>query len=376
MLFTRPFLRLLAMQACFGFAFSVFLLLPKILAATFASTPGAIGFVMAAFGVASVLSIPFIGRLVEGAGHRRALMLSNALLAAGALGFVLVTGAGPLAALLRGVQGVAWSLGFAAGMAVAADLAPPAQLAQAVGFVGASSLAMNALAPAIAEPLGERIGHRAVFALAAAVALLGAFLARRLPAHGGQHAHAPSSDEPAPAPARAAGRGPYLVLGVAGLAFGVTFTFIAPFALARGFRAVRGFFAAYTIAALAVRVLAGRIADRVGPRRVACAATVLYGLSVIAVSALGPAPLALLGASFGAAHGAAFPALMALILAGAERRRRARALGIANGAMNLGIAAVSALGLVAERTGYPTVFVIAGGLTLATAAALARERRP
>jgi MFS family permease len=373
MLFTRPYLRLLAMQACFGFAFSVFLLLPKILAATFASTPGAIGFVMAAFGVASVLSIPFIGWLVEGVGHRRTLVLSNALLAAGALGFVLVTGAGPLAALLRGVQGVAWSLGFAAGMAVAADLAPPAQLAQAVGFVGAASLAMNALAPAIAEPLAERVGHRAIFVLAAAMALLGAFLARRLPAHGAPHARAASGDEPVPS--RAAGFGPFLVLGVAGLAFGVTFTFIAPFALARGLRAVRGFFAAYTIAALAVRVLAGRIADRVGPRRVACAATVLYGLSVIAVGALGPAPLVLLGASFGAAHGAAFPALMALILAGAERRRRARALAIANGAMNLGIAAVSALGLVAERAGYPTAFVIAGVFTLATAAALARERR-
>src|SRR4051794_740117 len=52
---TRPFLRLLGVQASFGFAFSVFLLLPKVLAASFGSAPSEIGLVMAAFGLASVL---------------------------------------------------------------------------------------------------------------------------------------------------------------------------------------------------------------------------------------------------------------------------------------------------------------------------------
>jgi predicted MFS family arabinose efflux permease len=228
---------------------------------------------------------------------------------------------------------------------------------------------MNALAPAIAEPLAERLGHRAMFALAAAVALAGAAIAKRLP-----HVRTVG---PAGAPkAEAAGRGakgPYLMLGVAGLAFGVMFTFIAPFALQRGIQAVRGFFGAYTVAALAVRLVSGRFSDRYGHRRVSWVAGALYGLAVIATGLLGPAHLVLLGASFGAAHGAVFPSLMAMVLASAPGRRRARALAFANGSMNFGIAGVLLLGMVAGRTGYPTVFVAAGIVTLAAACLLARE---
>src|SRR5262252_4332851 len=145
-LFTPPFLRLLAMQAAFGFAFSVFVLLPKVLAATFASTPAEIGLVMAAFGVASLLSIPVVGRVADRVGNRATLVIANLLMAIGALGFVFVRGAGALAVISRGAQGAGWSLAFAAGMAVAADLAPAARLGQAVGMVGSASLAMNALA--------------------------------------------------------------------------------------------------------------------------------------------------------------------------------------------------------------------------------------
>jgi predicted MFS family arabinose efflux permease len=240
-----------------------------------------------------------------------------------------------------------------------------------VGLVGASSLAMNALAPAIAEPLAERLGHRVMFALAAAAALGGAALARRLPQLGSivgpSGAH---NDDGVRRPAR----GPYVMLGVAGLAFGVMFTFIAPFALARGIQAVRGFFGAYTVAALAVRLVSGRFSDRYGYRRVSWAAGLCYGLAVVAAGVLGPAHLVLLGAGFGAAHGAVFPSLMAMVLAGAPGRRRSRALALANGSMNFGIAGVLLLGMVAGRAGYPTVFVAAGIVTLAAACLLAVER--
>jgi MFS family permease len=380
-LLTRPFVRLLVMQAAFGFAFSVFFLLPKVLAADFGATPSRIGLVMAAFGVASLLAIPLVGRAVDGLGHRRTLVLANLLLAASSLGFAFVHDAGAAAALLRGLQGVAWSLAFAAGMAEAADLAPAGKLAEAVGLVGASSLAMNALAPAIAEPLGERLGHPAMFALGAAAALAGAWVARRLPAGGGRRAVRRAESEPnpalkpAPAPAPARDAAPYVVLAVAGLAFGVMFTFIAPFALAHGIHAVRGFFAAYTVAALAVRLVSGRLSDLFGHRRAAFVAAVAYGLAVVAAGALGPAPLAAFGAAFGAAHGAVFPSVMALVMEQAPGRARSRALAVANGSMNLGIAGVFGLGLAAGRAGYPPVFVAAGAVTILAASLLARRPR-
>jgi MFS family permease len=369
-LITRPFARLLAMQMGFGFAFSAFLLLPKVLTTAFAATPGEIGLVMAAFGLGSLIAIPVVGPVVRALGDRGALVLANLLLAAGALGFVLVHGAGAPAVLLRGLHGVAWSLGFAVGMAVAADLAPPSRLAQAVGIFGAASLAMNAVAPAIAEPLGERFGHRVVFALASAAALLGALAARGLPKRTRQvHGVAVMVGTSPPSAPRAV---VYLIMGVSGLSFGVMFTFIAPFALEHGVRAVRGFFAAYTVSALAVRILAARLADRLGYRCAAFGGTLLYGLTVAATGAAGPAHLVLVGAFFGTAHGAVFPAVMALLLTDARGAERARALGLANGALNLGVASVLGLGWIAGRLGYPAVFYLAGALNVMAAPLLHR----
>ena len=376
---TRPFVLLLAMQAAFGFALSVLVLLPKILAASFAAKPSQIGVVMAAFGVASLLSIPFVSRAMVAIDHRRSLMAANLILAAGILGFLLVNHAGALATVLRGVHGVAWSLGFAAGMALVAELAPPARLAQAIGIFGAASLAMNAIGPAVAEPLGEAFGYRAIFLLGTASALGGALLARRWPrlapmgegaidagvassARAGHGARA-GGDEDA---RRGDQRAIYLVLGFAALAMGVMFTFLAPFALAHGINAVRGFFIAYTASALAVRILVAPFADGIGHRRIARLAAPLYGLTVVAAGLLGPAHLVILGTGFGTAHGAIFPALMALLLGGADRHQRARRVGIANGSMNLGLASVFAFGLGAERLGYATVFIVAGSLMAST----------
>src|SRR3569832_1821059 len=82
-LFTPPFLRLLAMQAAYGFSFSMFFLLPKYLASV--GEPAArIGFVMAGFGVACILTIPFLRGIVETLGRRGTLIAASMLQASAA----------------------------------------------------------------------------------------------------------------------------------------------------------------------------------------------------------------------------------------------------------------------------------------------------
>ena len=399
-LFTAAFVRVLGTQAAYGFAMSVYLLLPKSLAQA-GGTPSQIGRVMAAFGAASVLTIPFLGRIIGGLGRRRALIVASLVMAVTSLGFAITHGPGLAAVVLRAVQGLTWALMFSAGISLASELAPPARLAQAIGFAGGASLAMSAVAPAVGEPLVAAYGYRPLYVLAAVAALIGAALASGLPRRsvaglGGTTASSrtavsatgtpsttPASPAGAVAPTRTAApagspvvataressrRLPvYVALGIGGFAYMVLFTFLGPFALEHGVTAIRAFFVSYTVAALAVRILAGRLFDRLGHRAVGVKALAMYGLVVASAGIIGPGWLTTLGLAFGLAHGAVIPSLMALLLNAAPLEHRPRTLGIANAAMSLGIAAVYPAGGLVGRLGYPAVFIATGVLTACSA---------
>jgi MFS family permease len=360
-LWTRPFVDLLISEALFGFSYALFVLLPKLLAVGYGATASQIGAVMASFGIASLVTAPLIAPIVTRLDCRRTMILGCFLLGAASLGFTAIHGAGVLAAVLRGVQGIAWSLTFAAGMSLVAEVAPPIRLGHGIGLYGAVALATSALGPAVAEPIAARFGARPLFLLSAVVGLAAAWFCRRL------------SASRRAAAKRASPRSRAIVIGVlaiGSLAAAAVSTFVAPFALTHGIAAVRGFFVTYTLTALGVRIGATRLVDRLGPRATAFAGAAGYGLTVIALATAGPEHLIPLGAAFGLVHGIVFPALMALILAEAAREDRPRLLAFANGAINLGITGLGAIGAIADRVGYPPVFIVTGAITSATAVSL------
>ena len=66
---------------------------------------------------------------------------------------------------------------------------------------------------------------------------------------------------------------------------------------------------------------------------------------------------------------------MTLLLEGTGSSARPRLLALANGAINVGVVGLGALGSAAERRGYPAVFVATGAITFASALLLA-PRKP
>src|SRR6185369_4767334 len=106
---------------------------------------------------------------------RRLLLAACLILALAALGFVWVDRVGPLAIALRMAQGFGWAVLFTSGMMLTIGMSPPSRLAQAIGYYGVANLAMNAVAPAAAEIIAERVGWTPIFLLAAVAGVL-AFL--------------------------------------------------------------------------------------------------------------------------------------------------------------------------------------------------------
>jgi MFS family permease len=354
---TGPFVRLLATNMALGFGFSCFFLLPKHLTLNHAASAGMVGAVMGIFGLTCVLAVPFLDRAVGALGLGRTLVYTQALLAACSLGFVAHSAPGAWVLGLRVLQGLATAAMMTAGTALVCELAPAYRLQQAMGLAGGASLLMNALAPAVAEPVAARYGFSAVFLMSAAALCIGCVIARKLPT---RRVSTPRSSLSSALSAPGRSRPVLLALGAVGAGFHVTVSFLAPLALSRGAQAVSGFFIAYTIAALSIRLLGGALTNRLGAARTATGGMVGYGLFIALLAGVGPRNLALLGVGFGLSHGALFPALMALLFEGAAPAERAKLSSLAIGVMNLGMLSVFALGQAANHVGLPAIFVATG----------------
>ncbi len=363
--FTADLARVLGAASIWGFAFSTFYLLPKYLAQVLGAGPSEIGVTVGVFSVATVAATPFAGWVVDRYPRRHAMVAGAVLMAVAAAGFVAVRELGPFLDALRVVQGLSYALVVTAVGTLVADVAPRERLNQALGLSGASMLVMNAVAPAVAEPLAATAGWQVVFGVAAVAGLVAACLATRVrepkwtPGVAGRGGMAALLAQPI---ARHYG----LVVALTGATFGAVFTFEPPYALALGRERVGGFFVAYACAAILVRIVFGGVPARVGSYRVARGALVLYAC-VVAGLACARAPfLEPLGALFGLAHGLFFPAVNALAVTAVRPHERGRMIAVFTGAFAAGLSVGSTgLGHLAAWGGYPAVFVVAAGGTVA-----------
>lgn len=371
LLWTPAFVRLLAAGAAYGFSFSSFHLMPKYLAVEYGASPSAIGWAAGVFGISSVVTSIVVGSFIDRVSRRRVFAASAFLLAATSIGFATMESMGPFTYLLRVLQGVAFTMQMAAYSTLVAELAPASRLGEAVGLAGSSMLVMNAVAPAIDEPLARAVGWPAAFLLAAVAALVSAALVLET---GSTRRVLRSGNGSLAAVLRRRTTQVYCgVTFLTAIAFATMFTFLQPAALAAGYRDVGGFFIAYAAAACAVRLFAGWMPDRYGRRRVAVAALVPYTLIVAYVAAAGPTSLLAIGTVFGFAHGVFFPALNALAIEHTRPTERGRLLTVFAGTFNLGAwGGAAALGPVIERSGYGAVFAIGAISALCALVVLAR----
>jgi MFS family permease len=361
----KPFVRLLAIQVAIGFGFSLNFLLPKYLATDLHAQVSSIGALASVGLLASVLASPLMGSTIDRIGRRRSLQLSAIAIVLTSLGMVVVRQLGPLLYALRILTGIAFALGFNAAAAAVADRAPRERLSRAMGLLGVSSLATNAIAPALGEAMAHDFGWSSVFVVCAGSGVVTWLLSAR-------HTDAPrvarEATDPAPTPSDPA---LWLAALFNGAAFGTLITFGQAYALEQGAVRVSGYYLGYTVGALVVRLAFGDAADRWGRRNVAKVSLFGYGLAVLSAAYLRPNWLELFGLGFGICHGFLYPALAALVAAGANAARRGRALTHFNAAFNCGNGlALFGCGWLAQARGYPYVFTLVGAATIVASLAL------
>ena len=283
---------------------------------------------------------------------------------------MLVDSVGPLLLAIRVVQALAHAVVFTAiGVAVAA-IVRTERLSEALGLSGASMLVMNAVAPAVLEPLAEFAGWKIVFVVTTLVATVSTVLALRLPALG--------------TPRAAAAHGGFVWLLRRPL--GRDFAIVSAISGSPSVPCSRSSLRSRCDSA------APRSADSSSPTRsarsacgsasagcptgsavmrVATAMLVLYSFTVTSLAFVPGYLLEVVGLTFGIAHGLFYPSLNGLVLATVEPERRGRLFGLFTAAFYLGFAGPSLLGVVADAWGFEVVFIAIGGTTAIGALILA-----
>jgi predicted MFS family arabinose efflux permease len=352
---TPELARVLAAAAAWGFAHSVYFLLPAYLDAEVGVGASAIGFVMGSFGLATFALVPWAGRMIDKYPHRDTIRAGALIMAVASLGFLFVDSVGPAMIALRALEALSHALVFTAVGVAVAEIAPLERLSQAVGLAGASMLVMNAVAPAVIEPAVARFGWDFAFLAAFAAAIAGAVFASRI------RSRPRPNDDGRDLRLRSVAKRRVvihyaLVVLATGVICGTVFTFEQPFALALGRERVGGFYIAFALAAFGVRLTIGRLPDRLGRRRTGVAMLALYSAAAASLAICRPQDLEAIGFVFG------------------FEGERGRVMAIFIGVFNLGVASTWVLGAVAQDFGYEIVFLIAASTGVAATALLSVSR--
>lgn len=334
---------------------------------TLGGTESQIGWVMGSYSVAAIIGQPLAGALIDRFGRKRFLLVGSAAGMLAAIGFAFSTQLDARFVLFRILQGIAYSTFYIANLTLVSEMVPSSRRAEAVGLFGISGLITIALSPAIGEQVIYRAGYSVFFfaaAIAAAACLLSSLALRNLSS----------------TPRGTVGSGlsflipsrrilpPILLALVFGLASGAVFVFLPTYATQAGLSRIGGFYVAYSVAAIGIRLTCGRLSDRWGRRRVILPALLLMASGTLGlVWLVSPIGLLVVGTLTGMAHGLLFPALSAYIIDLADAEGRGRSLGAFSTAMLLGHALASFIfGMVAEQFGYRPIYLLASAIAMAT----------
>jgi MFS family permease len=336
-----------------------------------------IGFVMGLHSAVGLVCQPLIGPWVDVVGRRPFMLVGVGLTVAASL-LAAAPGGVPLLAVVRALQGIGMSMFFVASFSYVVDIIPPAERGWALGIYGVSGFVATAVAPLVGEWIIRGVGFRALFLLSSLVGVLTGFLV--WPVREAPRGAIGAPLRLAPGVVRAAledvlHRHMFVTLFF-GLGSGTIFAFLPTFAEDLGVTTLSLFYTAYSLSAIVVRVVGGRLIDTHGRRAVivpsmfvqvaATGVLALLGALVTRSSVTPVLPaLFLAGLLAGGAHGFLYPGLAALVTDTTPDERRAAVVGIFS-AMFLAGSTIGAFtfGWIANALGYGSMWAALTALLL------------
>ncbi|MFO0631318.1 MAG: MFS transporter [Nannocystaceae bacterium] len=325
-----------------------------------------LGIIIATMAVAAIACRPLVGVLLDRRGRRGIARVGSIINVVACAAYLAVDDLGPLIYVIRVAHGVAEAMLFSVLFTIAADVVPPARRTQGIAIFGISGMIPLSLAGWLGDALLRVSSYDALFAATVVAAIVGSVACFALPDS------RPSPHEGS-APARpflqAVLAPPLRPVWVVGLGFSLAaasyFAFLKTYVAEREVGSVGSFFAAYTVAAIALRLGFGRLPDRMGPRPTLLPAIACTAIAVaLLAEARSDVTVVWAGVLGGIGHGYAFPILSALTVTRAAPSERGMALSTFTALFDLGLVLGGpSFGLVLELFDYRAMFWSASALT-------------
>ena len=326
---------------------------------------------MGCFAIGLLLFRPWLGQLADRRSRKLVLLIGLGATAIAPLGY-MVGKSIPLLILLRAFHGIsiaAFTTGYSA---LVADIAPPKQRGEVIGYMSLVTAIGMAIGPALGGFLQASAGYNALFLLSSGLGVLGILFTTQIVNPSVSTTQLKTSgDNPTDnrfwrlliSPRL---RIPAIVLLLIGLAFGTLSTFVPLFIKSVGVDLNPGlFYTATAISSFSVRLIGGRASDRYGRGLLITISLIFYTLSMLFLWIATSANMFLLaGILEGMGAGILLPTIAAMLVDRAMPQERGRIFGVCMVGFDVGIAIAGPfLGLVAEQVGYRNMFGFAAGLT-------------
>ncbi len=369
MIYSRAFL-IMALANFFTMSsISTFFLFPLFIT-RHGGTKADIGIMMAVFTIASIVARPWISEMIDRLGRKRCYTIACLVLSFLPLVYLLFKGNLssfyiPLL-LVRFIHGIGMALAFTAVMTYIADIVPKHRLNEGLGMFGVTALVALAVGPIIAEMVIRQFGFKIFFIMSGVLSVVGLLL------------HLPLAESYVDSNLGKSSQSFFSILMgkrrilivvlvfLFGLGLSSVFGFLTPYAEEKQLSYISLFFITYSTGAVAMRFFGGRLADKVGERRIIPYAFIITSSGIGMLTLLsGDLILIVSGLICGSGHGLLYPCLNAVALRNEPQDIRGKIMGIFTGSIDSGFFLGSILlGYIGNWFGYPVLFLIAGLILL------------
>ncbi|RMF63247.1 MAG: MFS transporter [Calditrichaeota bacterium] len=322
------------------------------------------GIVMSAFAVGVLVFRPLVGRQIDRVGRKAILLFGILVFVISPVVYIFVHSIHSLLPV-RVFHGLGLAAFGTASITLITDAAPEANRGEVISYTGMVNTVAFAFGPVVGFSVWEKWGYTTLFSFVAGLSLLCLFFSIFLRETKTERDHAVPRPYFATIKQRKVLVAALMILLVALVHGGVMF--YMPIFLKGLHTNIGFFFTVYGISAFIIRLFVGPVSDRIGRGPL-----VVFSLSILAVGVFTLSHTAGVGLMFlsavlyGVGFGAHQPTLTALVADNTTEETRGQVFSFYYGGFDLGVSVAGVvLGLVAEKFGIKSMFMVCSGLAIA-----------